>query len=127
MYALILIPLVIIRVFQSAFEDKVESVNRTVPYGKLSDGLRTVTWIVSCFLVDSILKFFTPFVVFLVARDMDSIKRLLLFDDGLFSVYIKLWAILLPIVLFVILPRYRKAVNELLRQGTESDELINIK
>lgn len=101
--------------------------NRTVPYGKLSDGLRTVTWIVSCFLVDSILKFFTPFVVFLVARDMDSIKRLLLFDDGLFSVYIKLWAILLPIVLFVILPRYRKAVNELLRQGTESDELINIK
>ena len=48
-YALILIPLVIIKVFQSAFEDKVESVNRTVQYGKLSDGLRTVTWIVSCF------------------------------------------------------------------------------
>ena len=109
LYALILIPLVIIRVFQSAFEDKVESVNRTVPYGKLSDGLRTVTWIVSCLWVDSILKFFTPFVVFLVARDMDSIKRLLLFDDGLFSIYIKLWAILLPIVLFVILPRYRKS------------------
>ena len=108
-YALLLIPMVIIKAFQSAFEDKVESVNRTVPYGKLSDGLRTVTWIVSCFLVDSILKFFTPFVVFLVARDMDSIKRLLLFDDGLFSIYIKLWAILLPIVLFVILPRYRKS------------------
>ena len=96
-YAFLLIPLVIIKVFQSAFEDKVESVNRTVSYGKLPDGLRTVTWIVSCFLVDSFLKFFA------------SVKRLFLFSDGLFSVYIKLWAILLPIVLFVILPRYRKS------------------
>lgn len=108
-YALILIPLVIIRVFQSAFEDKVESVNRTVPYGKLSDGLRTVTWIVSCFLVDSFLKFLAPFVVYLIAGDFVSVKRLFLFSDGLFSVYIKLWAILLLIVLFVILPRYRKS------------------
>ena len=122
-YALILIPLVIIRVFQSAFEDKVESVNRTVPYGKLSDGLRTATWIVSCFLVDSFLKFFAQFVVFLVARDMDSIKRLLLFDDGVFSIYIKLWVILFPVFVFRILPRYRKAVNDLLNQETESDEL----
>lgn len=122
-YALLLIPMVMIKAFQSAFGDKCQSVNRTVQYGKLPDGLRTVIWIVSCFLVDSFLKFFAPFVVFLVARDMDSIKRLLLFDDGLFSVYIKLWAILLPIVLFVILPRYRKAVNDLLNQETESDEL----
>ena len=108
-YAFLLIPLVIIKVFQSAFEDKAESVNRTVPYGKLSDGLRYATWIVSCFLVDSFLKFFAPFVVYLIAGDFVSVKRLFLFSDGLFSVYIKLWAILLPIVLFVILPRYRKS------------------
>lgn len=122
-YALILIPLVIIKVFQSAFGDKCQSVNRTVQYGKLPDGLRTVIWIVSCFMVDSFLKFLSPFIVYLVSRDMDSIKRLLLFDDGVFSIYIKLWVILFLVFVFRILPRYRKAVNDLLNQETESDEL----
>lgn len=121
-YALILIPLVIIRVFQSAFGENHESTKRTVRYGELPDGLRYETWIVSCVLVDSFIKFFTPFVVFLSVRDMDSIKRLLLFDDGLFSVYIKLWVILLPIFFVIILPRNKKAVHELLREKTESDE-----
>lgn len=122
-YALILIPLVIIRVFQSAFGDRVELVKQTVQYRELPDGLRYVVWMMSCVLVDSFIKFCTPFVVSLSSRDMDSIKRLLLFDDGLFSVYIKLWAILLPFFAFFILPRYRKAVHELLREKTESDEL----
>lgn len=122
-YALLLIPMVIIKAFQSAFGDKSESVKQAVPYGKLPDGLRTVTWVVSCFMVDSFLKFLSPFIVYLVERDMDSIKRLFLFDDGVFSIYIKLWVILLPVFVFSILPRYRKAVNHLLSQETESDEL----
>ena len=122
-YALLLIPMVMIKAFQSAFGDKCQSVNRTVQYGKLPDGLRTVIWIVSCFMVDSFLKFLSPFIVYLVSRDMDSIKRLLLFDDGVFSIYIKLWVILFPVFVFRILPRYRKAVNDLLNQETESDEL----
>ena len=122
-YALILIPLVIIRVFQSAFGDRVELVKQTVQYRELPDGLRYVTWMMSCVLADSFIKFCTPFVVYLSTRDMDSIKRLLLFDDGVFSIYIKLWVILFPVFVFRILPRYRKAVNDLLNQETESDEL----
>ena len=112
-YALILIPLVMIKAFQSNFGDNLQYVKQTVRYGELPDGLRYSTWIVSCFLVDSFIKFFTPLLVYLVSGDFVSFKRLFLFSDGLFSVYIKLWVILLPMFLFIILPRYRKSVNEL--------------